>query len=80
MDEFPMVDVLNVRALDGYRLWLRFSDGYEGERDLGDFISEGGPMVEPLNLKAPQFLRVCSWKWGLRPGRMAWTSTPSIST
>lgn len=31
--EFPMVDVLRVRALDGRRLSLRFSDGSEGEYD-----------------------------------------------
>jgi len=47
-NEWPMVDVLRLRALDGYRLWLRFTDGSEGVRDLTDTIAEGGPMVEPL--------------------------------
>jgi hypothetical protein len=51
--EIPMVDVLRVRALDGYRLWLRFTDGSEGVRDLSDLIAEGGPMVEPL--KVPDY-------------------------
>jgi hypothetical protein len=50
-NEFPMVDVLRVRALDGYRLWLRFTDGSEGVRDLSDVIAEGGVMVEPLKSK-----------------------------
>jgi hypothetical protein len=47
-NDFPMVDVLRLRPLDGYRLWLRFTDGSEGVRDLSGVIAEGGPMVEPL--------------------------------
>jgi uncharacterized protein DUF2442 len=50
-NEFPLVDVLRLRPLDGYRLWLRFSDGSEGIRDLSAVIAEGGPMVEPLKSK-----------------------------
>jgi hypothetical protein len=46
--EFPMVDVLRLKALDGRKLWLRFTDSCEGVFDLSDFIGEGGPMVEPL--------------------------------
>jgi hypothetical protein len=53
MDEFPMVYVLKVRALDEFQLWMRFSDGHEGVRDLSGFIREGGPMVEPL--RAPEY-------------------------
>ncbi len=48
-----MVDVLRLRALDGHRLWLRFSDGSEGVRDFSDILAEGGPMVAPL--KAPDY-------------------------
>jgi hypothetical protein len=47
-DEFPMVDVLRLRPLEGHRLWLRFTDGSEGVRDLSGVIAEGGIMVEPL--------------------------------
>ena len=54
MDELPMVDVLEARALDRYQLWLRFSDGREGVRDMSDFIGEGGPMVEPLRAPGVQ--------------------------
>ena len=61
MDEFPMVDVLKVRALDEFKLWLRFSDGCEGVRDLSDLVKHGGPMVEPL--RAPEFFARVSWKW-----------------
>ena len=48
MTEFPMVDVFKVRGLDGHRLWVRFTDGYEGIQDLSDFVASGGEMVEPL--------------------------------
>ncbi len=47
-NEWPMVDVLRLRALDGHRLWLRFTDGSEGVRDFSDILAQGGPMVEPL--------------------------------
>jgi hypothetical protein len=56
-NEIPMVKVLRIRALDGYRLWLRFTDGSEGARDLSDLIASGGPMVEPLQ-DADYFARV----------------------
>lgn len=48
-----MVDVLRLRALDGHKLWLRFTDGSEGVRDLSDVIARGGEMVQPL--KSPEF-------------------------
>lgn len=47
----------HVKALDGRRLWLRFSNGREGVRDLEDVLAEGGVMVEPLR-DAAQFQRV----------------------
>ena len=43
-----MVKVVKLKPLDGYRLWVKFSDGSEGIRDYSDMIAEGGPMVEPL--------------------------------
>src|SRR3954470_2058540 len=52
-DDIPLVDVLRLRPLDGHRLWLRFTDGSEGIRDLSGVIALGGPMVEPL--KAPEY-------------------------
>ena len=52
-NEFPMVDVLRLRALDDRRLWLRFSDRSEGVRDFTDIFAVSGPMVEPL--KAPDY-------------------------
>lgn len=54
-NDFPMVDVLRLRALDGHRLWLRFTDNSEGVRDLSDIIAEGGPMIEPL--KAAEYFK-----------------------
>jgi len=53
MNDLPMVDVIRLRPMDGRRLWLRFSDGSEGVRDMSDIIASGGPMVEPL--KAPDY-------------------------
>jgi hypothetical protein len=47
-----MVDVIRLRPLEGHRLWLRFTDGSEGVRDLSDVVARGGPMVEPLKAKA----------------------------
>jgi hypothetical protein len=46
------VKVVQLKPQDGYRLWVRFSDGTEGVRDYTDMIEEGGPMVEPLRDKA----------------------------
>lgn len=48
MNDLPMVDVLRLKALDGHRLWLRFTDGSEGVRDLSDLIARDGEMVRPL--------------------------------
>ena len=48
MSEFPMVDVLRLRPLQDHKLWVRFTDGSEGVRDLSELIAEGGPMIEPL--------------------------------
>jgi len=51
--EFPMVDVVQIDAVEGYKLRVRFSDGSEGVRDFSDMIGKGGPMVEPL--RSPEF-------------------------
>ena len=40
-------DVIDVRAIDGHRLWLRFDDDVEGEIDLRNRISFAG-VFEPL--------------------------------
>lgn len=45
---FELVDVTRVESRGGYRVWVAFSDGTEGERDFADMIAEGGEMVEPL--------------------------------
>jgi hypothetical protein len=33
--------ITEAKALDGYRLWLRFSDGFEGVADLSDLAGRG---------------------------------------
>jgi hypothetical protein len=49
------VKVSRVKALDGARIWVLFSNGAEGVRDFADILEEGGPMVEPL--RDPQMFR-----------------------
>lgn len=46
--DIPLVDVIRLRPLEGHKLWLRFTDGSEGVRDLSDIITHEGPMIEPL--------------------------------
>lgn len=36
-----MKKATEVRPLDGYRIWLRYADGVEGEVDLGDLAGRG---------------------------------------
>ncbi len=42
-----------VKYLDGHRVWLKFSDGTEGQVDLGSELD--GPIFEPL--KDPEFFQ-----------------------
>ena len=45
-----LVDVLEVRALGGHRLWVRFDDGLEGEVDLARVLTFDGvfaPLADP---------------------------------
>jgi hypothetical protein len=51
------VTVRELRALSGFRLWLRFSDGTEGIRDFVDILAAGGDVVEPIRDEA-MFTRV----------------------
>jgi hypothetical protein len=46
--DLSLVDVIRIRPLDGHNLWLRFTDGSEGVRDLSDIIAHRGPMIDPL--------------------------------
>lgn len=66
MKDLPLVDVLRLRALPDHRLWVRFTNGNEGVRDLSDLIAEGGPMVEPLrsqNYFARAFVEMGAPTW-----------------
>lgn len=47
-----MVKVTELKPLNNFRLWLKFSDGSEGIRDYSDMIQEGGQMIEPLQDQA----------------------------
>jgi len=43
-----IVKVLEARALDDHRIWIRFSNGKQGVHDFAGMLAEGGVMVEPL--------------------------------
>ena len=45
-DDSKMNDVVDVRHVRDYTLWLRFADGTEGEIDLSPSMK--GPVFEPL--------------------------------
>jgi hypothetical protein len=45
-----MKDVIEVRALGGYRLYVRFEDGVQGEVDVGELVPFEGvfaPLRDP---------------------------------
>ncbi len=46
--DYPIVDVVKVKPMAGFRLWARFSDGREGVADLSGLTARTGPMVAPL--------------------------------
>jgi hypothetical protein len=49
--DLPMVDVLQLRPLEGYRLWLRFTDGSEGVHELSQLrtrVSYRGAYCSPI--------------------------------
>lgn len=48
MNDIEYVDVVAVKALPDFHLWVRFSNGREGVRDFRPVLAKGGPMVEPL--------------------------------
>ncbi len=52
-DDFPLVDVIRLKPLAGYKLWLQFSTGEEAVHDLSGLVAAGGAMVAPL--KDPAF-------------------------
>lgn len=43
-----MVDIIEVKALEGHRLWLKFEDGAEGVFDFGRSVGFAG-VFSPLN-------------------------------
>ena len=59
-----MEKVIGVRVLEGYRLFVQFDDGTQGEVDLSDRLF--GPVFEPLRdrelfaqVSADEFGAVC---------------------
>jgi len=40
--------ITSIEPRGAYRLFIRFSDGSEGERDFSDLVAEKGSLVVPL--------------------------------
>ena len=49
----PMIDVVSVNPVDGFRLRIAFSDGSAGVHDFSSTAARDGEMVRPL--KDPTF-------------------------
>ena len=49
----PMIDVVSVKPMGGYRLRVAFSDGSAGIHDFSSTVARDGEMVRPL--KDPAF-------------------------
>lgn len=49
----PMIDVLSVKPMGGFRLRVAFSDGSTGTHDFSPTVARDGEMVRPL--KDPAF-------------------------
>jgi len=43
-----MIDVVSVKVLGGYTLWVAFSDGSVGVHDFASTAARDGEMVRPL--------------------------------
>ena len=43
-----MIKITSIEPRGCYRLWLRFSDGAEGERDFSALVGEPGSLAKPL--------------------------------
>lgn len=50
MKQCSLVDVVDVKVLDGYRLYLHFDDGAQGQVDISKLVPFQG-VFEPLNDK-----------------------------
>jgi hypothetical protein len=49
----PMIDVVSVKPIGGFRLRIAFSDGSAGAHDFSSTVARNGEMVQPL--KDPAF-------------------------
>lgn len=59
--------VVGVRVLDGFRLWVRFVDGTEGEADVSRLILGRDPGVFKVLCDPAMFARV-----GIDRGAVSW--------
>jgi len=65
-----MVDVVEVRALEGYRVFVRFEDGVQGEVDVSEMVTFEGvfaPLRDPARfaeVRVHPELRTVYWPNG----------------
>ncbi len=52
-----LTKIVEIKRLGGFRLYVRFNDGSDGEHDFTDMIQEPGVMLLPLRDEA-YFVRV----------------------
>jgi len=68
--EAMMVDVVEVRALEGYRVFVRFEDGVQGEIDVSEMVTFEGvfaPLRDPARfaeVRVHPELRTVYWPNG----------------
>ena len=43
-----MIKIISIEPRGGFCLWLRFSDGSEGERDFSALVAEQGSLTKSL--------------------------------
>ena len=46
--DWTMIKITAIQPRGLHRLWLRFSDGSEGERDFSALVAEPGSLAKPL--------------------------------
>ena len=69
-----MIKITSIEPRGFYRLFLRFSDGSEGERDFSDLVAEPGSLAKPL--RDPAYLLEPSPRTG--PGSVGRTASISM--
>jgi hypothetical protein len=71
-----MFTPIEVKPLDNYRLWIKYSDGVEGVVDLSDFAGDG---VFHSGMTTGSFKKFTSGQTGRSPGATRLTCVQMLS-